>query len=105
MLVVGEIRKGIEHARPRDGRKAAALERWLRQVEQSFGDRILPVDIRVADIWGPMSALRTAPAVDALLAATAKRFDLTLVTRNASDVDGLGASVLNPFDWRRAGDG
>ncbi len=103
MLVTGEIRKGIERVRSRDDRKAAALEGWLLQLERRFGDRILPVDARVADIWGTMSAVRTIPVVDGLLAATARRFDLTLVTRNISDVDGLGASVLNPFDWRRAG--
>ena len=103
VLVTGEIRKGIERARPRDNRKAATLERWLREVERAFGDRILPVDARVADIWGAMSAIRPIPVVDGLLAATARRFDLTLPTRNTADVDGLGASVLNPFDWRGAG--
>ncbi len=97
VLVTGEIRKGIERARPRDSRKAAALERWLREVERTFSDRILPVDAGVADIWGRMSAIRPIPAIDGLLAATANRFDLTLATRNVSDVDGLGASVLNPF--------
>ena len=95
--------KGIERARPRDNRKAAALERWLREIERAFGDRILPVDARVADIWGTMSAIRPIPVIDGLLAATANRFDLTLATRNVSDVDGLGASVLNPFDWRETG--
>ncbi len=29
VLMLGEIRKGIELARPRDPVKAAALERWL----------------------------------------------------------------------------
>ena len=89
--------------RLRDQDKAVALERWLLEVERTFGDRILPVDARVADIWGAMNAIRPIPVVDGLLAATAKRFDLTLATRNVSDVDGLGASVLNPFDWRATG--
>ena len=97
VLVTGEIRKGIELARPRDGRRAVALERWLHEVERAFGDRILPVDARVADTWGEMSAIRPIPVVDGLLAATAKTHDLTLATRNASDVTGLGAAVLNPF--------
>jgi toxin FitB len=35
--------------------------------------------------------------VDGLLAATAKVHRMTLVTRNDSDVAGLGAEVLNPF--------
>jgi predicted nucleic acid-binding protein len=44
-----------------------------------------------------MSALRPIPVIDGLLAATAVVNDLTLVTRNDSDVAGLGAKVLNPF--------
>ena len=44
-----------------------------------------------------MSAIRTAPVVDALLAAQAKTHGFTLVTRNEADVAGLGADVLNPF--------
>lgn len=103
VLVTGEIRKGIERVRPRDAGKAAALERWLRKMEQDYGDRILPVDARVADIWGKISAIRAIPEIDALLAASAMRFHLTLATRNVSDVDGLGASLFNPFDWRETG--
>ena len=44
-----------------------------------------------------MTAIRPVPVIDALLAATAKAHSLTLVTRNAADVAGLGADVLNPF--------
>ena len=98
VLVTGEIRKGIELARSRDGRQAVALERWLQEVERSFGDRILPVDAQIADAWGAMSAIRPIPVVDGLLAATARTHALTLATRNASDVHGLGAAVLNPFE-------
>lgn len=100
VLVTGEIRKGIELARLRDGRRAAALERWLREVEGAFGGRILPIDARVADTWGTMCAIRPVPVIDGLLAATARTHELTLATRNASDVNGLGAAVLNPFDFR-----
>lgn len=103
VLVTGQIRKGIERVRPGDAGQANALERWLRKIERDYGNRILPVDAGVADIWGRLSAIRTIPAVDALLAATAMRFGLTLATRNVSDVDELGASVLNPFEWRGTG--
>jgi predicted nucleic acid-binding protein len=100
VLVTGEVRKGIELARRRDPPKAAALESWLAQVDAAFGERILPIDRTVADEWGRMSAARAIPAIDGLLAATAKVHGMTLVTRNDVDVAGLGARVLNPFKHR-----
>ena len=96
-LVLGEIRKGIELARPRDPDKAMALERWLRQVEAGFDGRVLGIDNAVSDQWGRMSAIRSIPVIDGLLAATAATYGLTLVTRNDRDIAGLGAVVLNPF--------
>lgn len=96
-LVLGEIRKGVELARPRDSDKAEALERWLAQVKTAFGGRVLGIDNRVVDQWGRMSAIRPIPVIDGLLAATAAVNGLRLVTRNDRDVEGLGAAVLNPF--------
>lgn len=98
VLVLGEIRKGIELARPRDPAKADALEAWLIAVQAAFGERILPIDRAVSDQWGRMSALRPLSTVDGLLAATAKVHRMVLVTRNEADVVGLGAEVLNPFN-------
>jgi len=96
-LVIGEIRKGAELARAKDPGKAASLERWLRQVETAFGDRVLGIDNAISDQWGRMCAIRPLPVIDSLLAATAVTNGLTLVTRNERDVMGLGATVLNPF--------
>jgi predicted nucleic acid-binding protein len=48
VLVIGEIRQGIERLRPRNLRRAHALEQWLEELLQLFGDRVLPVDERVA---------------------------------------------------------
>jgi len=98
VLVLGEIRRGIERARAGEPAKARALEQWLSVVSRSFGNRILPVDQRVAEEWGRMRAKRSAPVIDALLAATARVYDLTLATRNTADVAGLGAEVVNPFE-------
>jgi predicted nucleic acid-binding protein len=96
-LVLGEIRKGVELARPRDSGKAVALERWLREVEAAFNGRVLGIDNAVSDQWGRMSVIRPLPVIDGLLAATALTNGLTLVTRNDRDVAGLGATVFNPF--------
>jgi toxin FitB len=96
-LVLGEIRRGIELARPRDPAKADALQTWLESVVAAFGDRVISVDVAVSDEWGRMSAMRPIPVIDGLLGATAKVHDLTLVTRNDSDIRGLGVRALNPF--------
>lgn len=96
-LVLGEIRKCVELARPRDAGRALALERWLGDVEAAFNGRVLGIDNAVSDQWGRMSAIRPLPVIDGLLAATALTHGLTLVTRNDRDVAGLGAMVFNPF--------
>jgi predicted nucleic acid-binding protein len=96
-LVLGEIRRGVELARRTDAQKADALARWLKRVEASFGQRVLSVDVAVADEWGRMSATRPIPVIDGLLAATAKIHGLTLATRDDETVRGLGARVVNPF--------
>ena len=97
-LTIDEIRRGIELARQRnDIDQAESLEAWLQRVVEGFSGRILNVDAQVADPWGQMAAIRPIPVIDGLLAATAMVHDLTLVTRNVSDVEGLGVRVLNPF--------
>ena len=100
VLVLGEIRQGIEHARSRDPHKAATLEQWLNQVQEAFGPRILAVTLPIAEEWGRMNVARSLPTVDSLLAATAKVHELTLVTRNVADIAGSGADCMNPFGRR-----
>lgn len=61
-------------------------------------ERLLPVDLAVAEEWGRLTALRTGSVSDTLLAATARVHGLTLATRNLRDVAWTGVSCLNPFD-------
>ena len=100
VLVLGEIRKGVERARLKDPTQARSLENWLAAVAKAFAERILPIDKYVADEWGRMGSNRPVPTIDGLLAATAKAHAMTLVSRNVADVADLGANVLNPFDVR-----
>lgn len=97
ILVIGEIRCGIERLRHRDPAQARALDAWLERVRDSAGSRVLELDIRVADVWGRWQAARPRPVIDGLLAAQAYIHDLTLVTRNVKDVSDTTARVLNPF--------
>jgi len=97
VLVLGEIRKGVEKIRARDPAQALAIENWLLAVDKAFSGRILAVDRLVADEWGRLDAGRPLPVIDGLLAATARIHRMTLVTRNTADIAGLDISLLNPF--------
>lgn len=98
VLVIGEIQQGIELVKSRDAAKAEALQRWLSQVKKSFGPRMLPVTVSVAEEWGRLNSIRPLPTIDSLLAATASVNGLTLVTRNVADIEGTGVHCLNPFE-------
>ncbi len=97
VLVLGEIRKGIERIRLRDPSQALALEKWLRSISDDFADRLLPVDERVADRWGRLGLGQPVPVIDALLAATAMAHNLVVVSRDEDGFKNTGAQVLNPF--------
>ena len=98
VIVLGELKRGVERVRPKNPRFAAELERWLSRLVARMGDRILPVDPAIALAWGRIAAPRTVPPIDGLLAATALVHGFTLVTRNVKDIADLGVSYLNPFE-------
>jgi predicted nucleic acid-binding protein len=98
VLVLGEIRTGIERIRSSDPAQARALDRWLKGLETTYTDRMLPITAVIADKWGRLSARNPPSVVDCLLAATALENDLSLVTRNTQDVTRTGVQLINPFD-------
>jgi len=95
-LVLGEIRRGIERLRPRDPQQAGILERWLIELRERFGDRIVSIDGEIAEAWGVITAAGSVPVEDGLMAATAKVRGMVFVTRNVGGVASTGVSVLNP---------
>ncbi len=97
VLVLGEIRKGIERIRTRDQNQARALEQWLRKLSGDFSEHLLPVDERVADRWGRLGWQQPVPTLDALLAATALVHDLTVVSRDQEGFAKTGVRLVNPF--------
>lgn len=97
VLVIGEIRQGVDRLARRDPRQATVLERWLTQLVNVYGDRVVPVTTEIAETWGRLNVPDRLPVVDSLLAATALVHDWTLVTRNVSDIASTGARLLDPF--------
>jgi len=97
VLVLGEIRHGIERIRQRDQAQAGALEKWLRRVSAEFADRVLPVGEKIADQWGRLGLRQPVPVLDAFLAATAITHELIVVSRDEAGFRNTGVQVVNPF--------
>lgn len=100
VLTIGEIAKGI--ALLKDGRKKRTLQVWLQTLERHYADRLLPIDLETSRIWGELTAAaqkagRTISASDDLIAATARRHGLHLMTRNTTDFEPSGVLLFNPW--------
>ena len=95
-VTLGEIQAGIELTRDHDPEKAAKIETWADQVEQTSA--VLALDGRTFRIWAKLMHHRSDDLIeDAMIAATALRHGLTVVTRNVRDFASFGVQVLNPF--------
>ena len=98
VLTLGEIRRGVESVA--DVERRLGLIDWLEMALPAFfTGRILAIDAQVADRWGRLVAAvgRPIPAIEGLLAATALRHDLAIVTRNVRDFSDCGVQVINPW--------
>ena len=98
MLTLGELRKGVAALRSWDVVASESLARWVDETEADFSERMIPVDEAAARLWGELSAGRSFPVIDALIAATALVRNLTLVTRNVRDMAPTGVEIVNPWD-------
>jgi toxin FitB len=97
VLVVGEIRQGVERLRRRDPARVAPYEAWLSELVRRFADRLAPVTAEVCEEWGRLNVPDPLPVVDGLMAATARVRGWTFVTRNVADLARTDVRLLNPF--------
>lgn len=97
VLVLAEIRRGIELKRRSDPLQAKSLDRWFSQMRIRLADRVLPIDETIAETWALLGIPNPLPLIDSLLAATAKVHGLILVTRNITDIESTGVELLDPF--------
>lgn len=101
VISIGEIMKGINLLRA--SKRKTELQRWVQALEVNYAQSILGIDAEIARIWGALSAdLQkrgiTLPTNDGLIAATAKRHGLVVMTRNVSDFEDSGVEIMNPWD-------
>ncbi|PPD46219.1 MAG: VapC toxin family PIN domain ribonuclease [Methylocystis sp.] len=97
VLVLAEIRRGVELKRLHDPLQAELLERWYKRMRDGLEDRILPIDEATAERWARLNVPDPLPLVDGLLAATAIEKELILVSRNRKDFGATGVRLLDPF--------
>lgn len=100
VITIGEIAKGL--ALLDTGRRRTSLEAWLMEIETAHDDRILPVDLRVARIWGELVARngregRVVADADGLIVATAICHRMPLMTRNVRHFQGAGIQIIDPW--------
>lgn len=100
VISIGEIAKGIALLRENENKRALRL--WLHFLERTYIDRILPIDLDTSRIWGEITANAQnagfqLPVSDGLIAATARRHALQVMTRNSGDFEPTGVLVINPW--------
>lgn len=103
-MTVAEIEKGMRNLHRRGGvERAKRLNAWLDFMLESFGDRILNMDPVVARMVGAIDDAATAKGqhpglADVIIAATARAYDLTVVTKNIKHFEPLGVKVERPAE-------
>jgi toxin FitB len=100
VISVGEIAKGI--ALLAESMNRRTLQSWLQNLERHYSGRLLPIDLETSRIWGELAAStqrtgRPISAIDALIAATATRHGLHVMTRNTADFEPTGVLLINPW--------
>jgi len=105
-MTVAEIERGLRSLHRRGGfERAKRLSLWLDFITSTFDDRILPMDTVVARIAGFMEDEakgkgQTPGLGDIIIAATARAYDLTVVTENLRHFEPLNVAVDLPIFFR-----
>lgn len=98
VISILELETGVLLVERRDPSQGAILRSWLNaHVLPVFSERILYLDVAVAQRCAKLHVPDPRSDRDAIIAATALVHGMTVVTRNISDFDQTGADLLNPW--------
>lgn len=87
-----------------NGRRRADLEEAARAMfADDFQGRVLPFDAEAAAVYAEVFAARRtagrpAGTIDLMLSAIARVRGASVVTRNVADFEGVGLTIINPWD-------
>jgi predicted nucleic acid-binding protein len=94
-----ELEIGVLQIERRDKKQGALLRSWLNHnVMPAFAERVLPVDLAVAQRCASLHVPNPKSERDAMIAASAIENRMTIVTRNVSDFCQSGVKVFNPWN-------
>jgi toxin FitB len=97
-VVIAELQDGAEITRRQDSAKASELEQWIDRIMSTFV--VLPMDGSMFRDWARLMSGKSGDfAADAMIAATARAYRLTVATRNVKDFEPFNVEVFNPFTY------
>jgi predicted nucleic acid-binding protein len=99
VITIMELEVGYLSLKRRDLLQAAHVKAWISDyIPRVFRDRILVLDNAVALVCAGLHVPDKRPERDAIIAATALHYGLTVVTRNIRDFADMGVPLLNPWE-------
>jgi predicted nucleic acid-binding protein len=99
VITILELEIGVLLVERRDKTQGAVLRAWLnKHVLSTFADRILSIDVVVAQHCAMLHVPHPRSDRDALIAATALAHGMTVVTRNVTDFEFMGINMHNPWN-------
>jgi predicted nucleic acid-binding protein len=96
VVTLAQIQAGIELTRAQDRGNAQQLDAWAEQVAATYN--VLAMDAACFRQWARfMHGQSDAVYEDAMIAATARVHELTVVTRNVRDFARFEVPIFSPF--------
>ena len=97
-ITVLELEVGVLKIERRDKKQGLILRKWLdKMVIPTFMERVLPVDLAVAQRCASLHVPNPKSERDAMIAATAIEYQMTIVTRNVGDFNQSGVKIFDPW--------
>jgi len=99
-ITLGELKYGI--AILPAGKRKTVLQNWLSQTAKMMEGTTLAFNRSAAYVWSDLRASAKSkgielPLADGMIAAIAKRHELTVATRNIADFKHAKVKTVNPF--------